>query len=209
MKSQVGKQGMMWGGLLILVGVALLVEGYIDLSAWAWVALLIAAGFLAFGAYLTDRSEWALLIPAYVMWAIALLVALIELNVLRDESVATFVLAVIALPFLVAFLRDRAQWWLLIPAYALLAVGVMVGLIGAGVLDDLLVPAYVMFAIAIPFFVVYARDRKQWWFLIPGGIMAVIGLSFLLAEAAIEYVAAAALILVGVWLLVRQFIRAA
>jgi hypothetical protein len=39
--------------------------------------------------------------------------------------------------------------------------------------------------------------------------MAVIGLSFLLAEAAIEYVAAVALILVGVWLLVRQFTRAA
>jgi hypothetical protein len=209
MKSQVGKQGMIWGGLLILVGVALLVEAYTDLSAWAWVALLIVAGFLAFGVYLTDRSEWALLIPAYVMWAIALLVALIELNVLRDESVATFVLAVIALPFLAVFLRDRAQWWLLIPAYALLAIGVMVGLIGAGILDDLLVPAYVMFAIAIPFLVVYARDRKLWWSLIPGGIMAVIGLSFLLAEAAIEYVAAAALILVGVWLLVRQFTRAA
>jgi hypothetical protein len=200
---------MIWGGLLILVGVALLVEAYTDLSAWAWVALLIVAGFLAFGVYLTDRSEWALLIPAYVMWAIALLVALIELNVLRDESVATFVLAVIALPFLAVFLRDRAQWWLLIPAYALLAIGVMVGLIGAGILDDLLVPAYVMFAIAIPFLVVYARDRKLWWSLIPGGIMAVIGLSFLLAEAAIEYVAAAALILVGVWLLVRQFTRAA
>jgi hypothetical protein len=209
MKSQVEKQGMIWGGLLILVGVALLVEAYIDLSAWVWVAILIVAGFIAFGVYLTDRSEWALLIPAYVMWAIALLVTLIELNVLRDESVATFVLAVIALPFLAVFLRDRAQWWLLIPAYALLAIGVMVGLIGAGVLDDLLVPAYVMFAIAIPFLVVYARDRKLWWSLIPGGIMAVIGLSFLLAEAAIEYVAAAALILVGVWLLVRQFTRAA
>jgi len=200
---------MIWGGLLILVGVALLVEAYIDLSAWVWVALLIVAGFIAFGVYLTDRSEWALLIPAYVMWAIALLVALIELNVLRDESVATFVLAVIALPFLAVFLRDRAQWWLLIPAYALLVIGVMVGLIGAGVLDDLLVPAYIMFAIAIPFLVVYARDRNLWWSLIPGGIMAVIGLSFLLAEAAIEYVAAVALILVGVWLLVRQFTRAA
>jgi threonine/homoserine/homoserine lactone efflux protein len=62
-------------------------------------------------------------------------------------------------------------------------VGVMVGLIGLGVLDDLLIPTYVMFAIAIPFFVVYARDTKQWWALIPGGIMVVIGLSFLVAEA--------------------------
>jgi hypothetical protein len=95
----------------------------------------------------------------------------------------------------------------LIPAYVLFAVGLMVGLIGLGVLDDLLIPAYVMFAIAIPFFVVYARDTKQWWALIPAGIMTVIGLSFLIAEAAIQYVVPAALVIIGVWILVRQFTR--
>ncbi len=83
----------------------------------------------------------------------------------------------------------------------------MIVLIGRGVLSDLLVPAYVMFAIAIPFFVVYARDPKQWWPLIPGGIMAVIGLSFLIAEAAVQYVGPAVLVLVGVWILVRVFTR--
>jgi hypothetical protein len=129
------------------------------------------------------------------------------LNVLRDEFIATYVLAAIALPFLVAFLRDRSRWGLLIPAYVLLAVGVMVVLIEGGPLSDLLIPAYVLFAIAIPFFVVYARDPKQWWPLIPGGIMAVIGLSFLIAEAAVQYVGPAVLVLVGVWILVRQFTR--
>jgi hypothetical protein len=83
----------------------------------------------------------------------------------------------------------------------------MIPLIEAGVLSELLVPAYVMFAIAIPFFAVYARDPKQWWPLIPGGIMAVIGLAFLVAEAAVQYVGPAVLVLVGVWILVRQFSR--
>jgi hypothetical protein len=109
---------------------------------------------------------------------------------------------------LVAFLRRRDQWWALIPVYALLAIGVMIPLIEWEILSDLLVPAYVLFVVAIPFFVVYARDRKQWWALIPGGIVAVVGLSFLIAEAAFEYVGAAALILVGAWMLVRQFARA-
>lgn len=204
---QTRKQGLVWGGLLILFGVMSLVETYTDLTAWTWVVILAAAGLGAFGVYLTDRSEWALLIPAYVLWAVAGLVALIELNILRDESIATYVLATIALPFLVVFLRNRQQWWALIPAYVLLAVGVMVGLLGLGVLTDLLVPAYVMFAIAIPFFVVYVRNTKQWWALIPGGIMAVIGLSFLIAEAAVQYVAPVALVIVGVWILVRQFAR--
>ena len=208
MKSLTGKQGAIWGGFLILFGAALLVETFTALSAWAWVAILTVAGFIAFAVYLTDRSDWGLLIPAYVMWAIAGLVALIELGILRDEFVATYVLTAIALPFLVTFLRRRDQWWALIPAYVLLAIGVMIPLAEAEVFTDLLVTAYIIFVIAIPFFVVYVRDRKQWWALIPGGIMAVVGLSFLIAEAAVEYVAAAALILVGAWMLVRQFARA-
>jgi hypothetical protein len=208
MKSQARKQSLVWGGLLIFFGVMALVETYTDLTAWGWVAILAAAGLGVFGIYLTDRSQWGLFIPAYVLWAVAGLIALVTLNVLRDESVATYVLAVIALPFLVAFLRDRSRWGLLIPAYVLLAVGVMVGLLGGGVLSDLLIPSYVLLAIAIPFFVVYARDPKQWWPLIPGGITAVIGLSFLVAEAAVQYVGPAVLVLVGVWILVRQFTRA-
>ena len=207
MKSQARKQSLVWGGLLILFGVMALVETYTDLTAWVWVAILAAAGLVVFGIYLTDRSQWGLLIPAYVLWAVAGLIALVTLNVLRDESVATYVLAAIALPFLVAFLRDRSQWGLLIPAYVLLAVGVMIPLIEAGVLSELLVPAYVMFAIAIPFFAVYARDPRQWWPLIPGGIMAVIGLAFLVAEAAVQYVGPAVLVPVGVWILVRVFTR--
>jgi hypothetical protein len=207
MKSQARRQSLVWGGLLIFFGVMALVETYTDLTAWVWVAALAAAGLGVFAIHLTDRSQWGLLIPAYVLWAVAGLIALVTLNVLRDEFVAAYVLAAIALPFLVAFLRDRSRWGLLIPAYVLLAVGVMIGLIGRGVLSDLLIPAYVLFAIAIPFFVVYARDPKQWWPLIPGGILAVIGISFLVAEAAVQYVGPAVLVLVGVWILVRQFSR--
>jgi hypothetical protein len=207
MKSQASRQGIVWGGLLILFGVVGLVATFADLTAWLWVAILAAAGLGVFGVYLTDRSEWGLLIPAYVLWVVALMVALITLNVVRDEFIATYVLAAIALPFLVVFVRDRESWWALIPAYVLLTVGIMVGLIEGGVLSDLLIPAYVMFAIAVPFIVVYARDPKEWWPLIPGGIMAVIGLAFLVAEAQVQYIGPAVLVLVGVWILVRQFTR--
>jgi hypothetical protein len=207
MKSQAKRQELVWGGLLIVFGVVGLLEVYTDLTEWVWVVILAVAGLGVFGIYLTDRSQWGILIPAYVLWAVAGLIALITLNVLQDELVATYVLSAIALPFLVAFLRDRERWGLLTPAYVLLVVGVMVGLIGAGILNDLLIPSYVMFAIAIPFFVVYARNPGQWWPLIPGGIMAVIGLTFLIAEAAVEYIVPAVLILAGVWILARQFTR--
>ena len=64
-----------------------------------------------------------------------------------------------------------------------------------------------MFSVAIPFFVIYARDRKQWWALIPGGITGLIGLALLVAEAAADLIVPALLIIVGTWILVRQFTR--
>jgi hypothetical protein len=94
----------------------------------------------------------------------------------------------------------------LIPAYVLLAVGIMVGLIGTGVLDDLLIPSYVMFAIAIPFLVVYARNPNQLWPLIPGGILTVIGVSFLVAEVAFEYILPAVLLIAGIWIVASQLL---
>jgi hypothetical protein len=250
------RQNVVWGALLILLGLLALVQTFVNLSAWAWVFALGAAGTGMFAIYIADRTHWAALIPAYILWAVALLIALITLNILRDEAIAAFVLSAIALPFLVVFLRDRNQWWALIPTYVLLAVGsmvgligigilrdefiatyvlwaialpflvvflsdtdqwwpliptyvlgaigLMVGLIGVGLLRDLLIPAYVMFAIALPFFVVYVRDSKQWWALIPAGIMAAIGLSFFIAESAVSYVGPIVLIAAGVWVLARQ-----
>ncbi len=204
MKVQSKNQGLVWGGLLIFFGIVGLIEMVTDLTAWAWVAILTVAGLGIFSIYLANRSEWWLLIPTYVMWAVAALVALIELNILQGELIAPFVLTAIALPSLFVYGRNPQHWWALIPAYALLAVGLMVWLIERGILNDFLIPAYIMFAIAIPFFVVYGRNSQHWWALIPGGIMTIIGLSFLIASAMVGYVVPVVLILAGIWILVRQ-----
>jgi hypothetical protein len=207
MLSKAAKQGLVWGGTLILIGVLLLVNQFVELSPWVWIAFLAAAGLGAFGLYLTDRSDGLMLLAAYVLWAIALLIALVPSGVLRDEAVAVYVLFAIALPFLVTFIRNRAWWWALIPAYVLLAVAGVIMLGESGLFGDALISAYVLFAIAIPFFVVYVRNRSQWWPLIPGGILAIVGLSFLITEAAFGYVGAIVLVAVGVWFLVRAFAR--
>jgi len=213
MKPQSKRQALIWGALLVLLGVMLLLETFNELSAWVWIAALLCGGLILFVIWLASNREspleapWAPLIPAYVLTAIGVLVAGIELNVLRDPFVAPFVLAVIALPFLVTFLRDRSQWWALIPTYILLAVGLMILLTEGGLMDEDMVPPFVLFAIAVPFFVVYARNPKQWWALIPGGILAIVGISFLIAEAAVEYIGAIVLIVVGLWIVVRQFSR--
>lgn len=207
MKLQTGKLRIVYGALLILFGGLLLIETSIDLSSWVWIGALTIAGLGVYAVYATDRSERWLLVLSYTLLAIALMVSLITLDVLRDSFVATYVLTAIALPFLYIYLTDRTHWWAVIPAYILLAIGVMVGLIEGGILEGNLVASYVLFSVAIPFFVIYARDRKQWWALIPGGITGLIGLALLVAEAAAEFIVPAVLIIVGGWILIRQFTR--
>jgi len=213
MKLDKRGQGFVWGGLLVVLGVMLLLQTFTELGLWAWVAVLALAGLGTFALWLVAnrrglrQAPWAGLIPTYVLLAVGALVGLIEVNILRDPFVAPFVLAVIALPFLVTFLRDRSRRWALIPAYVLLAIGLMLLLTEGGLMSDDLVPPFVLFAIAVPFFVVYARYPRRWWPLIPGGILAIIAVSFLIAEAAVEYVGAIALVVAGLWIVVRQLAR--
>ena len=207
MNARSKKQGLVWGGLFIVFGVMALLETITDLSAWIWVAVLVIGALAVYGIYATDQAEKWLLIISYALLIAVGLVTLITLDVLQDPLVATYVLLAVALPFLVAFLRDRTRWGLLIPAYILLAVGVMVPLTELGVLDDNLTAAFILIAVAIPFFVVFLRNTKNWWALIPGGILAIVGLSFLIAEASVEYIFAAVLIVAGILIVVRQFTK--
>jgi hypothetical protein len=207
MNKRATKQGLVWSAVLILVGLLLLVNQFVELSPWVWAAFLAAAGLGAFILFLLDTSDALMLLAAYILWAVALLIALVPSDILQDEAVAFYVLITIALPFLVVFLRNRAWWWALIPAYALLAVVGVIALGESGGVSDDLVTAYVMFAIALPFFFVYARNRSLWWALIPGGIMTAIGVGFLATEGAFAIIGAVLLIGVGLWLLLRAFTR--
>jgi hypothetical protein len=201
------KQSIVWASILMLIGVLALIGMYVDLSPWVWIIALGAAGAISLIVYLTERTSWSLLIPAYVMLAIAVGVALGTLNVLRDGIVAVYVLIVIAAPFLTVYLRDRVQWWFLIPAYVLLAVALMILLQELGILSDELTAPYVLFAIAIPFYVVFIRDRAQWWFLIPAAVLTIVGLSLLAAADVGAYIVPILLVAAGVVLLVRLLLR--
>ena len=197
------KRNIVWGGLLILFGILALVETFYTLGAWVWIAVLAVSGIGVLGVYTTDRSEKTLLIISYVLIAVALLVALLTMNVLPDPFVATFVLLAVALPFLVSFLQSgRTKWGLVLPTYILTAVGIMVPLTESGILRDTLVASYVLFAVAIPFFVVYMRNRENWWALIPAGVISVVGLSLLIAARAAEYIVPALLIITGTGIIV-------
>jgi hypothetical protein len=207
MNQQMDRQSLVWGGLLVVIGAMLFVQTMTEIGVWIWVAVLGGFGLAVYAVYAMERKEKWMLIVSYIFLAIALLLMLLELNILGDAWVATFVLGSIALPFLyVYFSTGQTQWWALIPAYTLLSVGIMVPMLETGILSDELVPAYVFSVIALPFCVVYLRNRENWWALIPAGIMIIMALAFLMAADTAGFVIPVALMIIGVVVLGRSFL---
>jgi hypothetical protein len=172
-----------WGWLFpacILGGVALtlaLVQSNVDDPILGTPVLIgVAVPFIV--AFALDRRRWALLIPAWVLIAIAVIVAFAER--VPGELIGGLVMWAIALPFLVVYLRDRSRWWALIPAFVLAALGTLIPL--TSILEGEWVGTFIMFAIALPFLVVYLRDRSRWWALIPAFVLAAVGVLIPLAE---------------------------
>lgn len=194
-----------YGGLALAAFIAAVdLELLIDPLIAPVIISLVGLPFIV--VYLLDRSNWWALIPGYILFSVAFLVGIEEIGILGDAWVAPYVLTAVALPFLIVFLADRRQWWALIPAYILLAVGLMIALISIGLLQDGLIATYVLFSVALPFLIVFLVDRRQWWALIPAGINGLIGLSILLAEGSLlQYLVPAVLILAGLALIFRVF----
>jgi hypothetical protein len=208
MKTRGTRQALVIGGLMVLFGALMLIQEFIELGEWVWVVVLIASGFGVYGVYSIARDEVWMLIVSYALLAVGLMIALVTLDVLDDSVMATYVLSVIAIPFVYGYFRSgRKNWGLLVPAYVLMAVGAMVPLIENEILTDSIIPVYIMFAIALPFLVVFGLNTKRWWALIVGGITGLVGLSFLVATDLAEYVLPVVLILVGGGILVRQITR--
>lgn len=175
-------------------------------GVWVPVLVLLAIALPFVYLWWQDRRQWGLLVPAYVLVAVAVFLLLTEMGV-SGTLVPTFVLLAVALPFVVGWLRDRQQWGLLVPAYVMVTVAVVVLLGGSGASAEL-IPVFVMWAIALPFLLAAALTR-QWPLLIPGGIMGLIGLFLLVgvqgaASQVVGTLVALGLIGVGLLMLFRR-----
>lgn len=188
---------------IVLIAIGVLALGgniFGGLIGWLMGPLVmwaIAAPFLYI--YLKDRRQWWALIPGMILGGIGLAVFLPD-SILGFDLTGTLVMWSIAAPFLLIFFQDRRQWWALIPAYVMGAIGFVVLLPD---FLDFLMGTLVMWIIAVPFLFVYLRDRRQWWALIPGGIMGLIGLVVLLGSSG-SFLIAALLIGVGLYMLYQQ-----
>jgi len=198
-----GYSSLIWGGLLVILGLGFLAENLDLLGDWnAPVGSLVlgAISLMFLAIFVGDREQWWALIPGLVMLGVAVAVFFAEQDLIADHVVATIILAGVGLPFLLIFIMDRSHWWALIPGMTMSGIAAAVFFEGAGAISDEAVGGLVVGGIALGFLSIYLIDRQQWWALIPGGIMSTVAF-FLLAAAATDLIWGVLLILLGLLLL--------
>jgi hypothetical protein len=201
-----------WGVLLVLMGVLFLLESLNILVLGAAWAVLFAFGGLAFGyTFLENRSNWWAIIPAMTLLGIGAIIALDALlPQLGDVLGGSVFLLALSLSFLIIYAVTGAeQWWALIPGGILLSLALLIGLetyIG----DDLFAGLFLL-AIGLTFAVVYlvpTSEGRMTWALFPAGILALIGLIVLSAATQlVAYIWPTVLIVIGGYLLLRNVRR--
>ena len=81
------------------------------------------------------------------------------------------------LAFLVAFIRDRAAWWAIIPGLSLLGLGSIMTLETVNpALEATIGGSLFLGSIGLAFWLIYLRDRGMWWAVIPGGVLLTLAL---------------------------------
>jgi len=126
-------------------------------------------------------------------------------NSFSGSLIPIVILCGIGLTFFSVYLTNRRHWWALIPGYTMIAVAGIVVLSDILQIDGQVIGSYVMFVIALPFLYVFLANRRNWWALIPAGIMGTIGIGLLLDIAGGFITAAipALMIVGGIYMLVR------
>lgn len=133
---------------------------------------------------------------ALVLFGAALLAA--QLGIIPFTiNFALFLFGVPALMFLLAFVTDRRQWWALIPGSVLTGLTFLVFNGDNHLISGEQAGSVFLFSIGLPFLLIYVIDRRQWWALIPGGVMSVLALLPLVATRGTPGQVVAGLFFVG------------
>jgi hypothetical protein len=157
-----------FGALAFLIGVAVKGEDNPAMAA----PLFVGIGLPFVVAFLRDtKRNWWALIPSGVM-AFLTIVLLIAENTAGDV-IGAALFFVLAITFGLVY-AVRRMLWAAIVAYVMLILG-FTPLIAMSEQPDL-AGIVVMFGIALPFLFIYLRSPEtRWWAVIPGGILATIG----------------------------------
>jgi hypothetical protein len=83
-----------------------------------------------------------------------------------------FILGLAGVFFLSVYVSNRFQWWALIPGFTLLSIAFLILLnVALPNFADIWGGSIVLGGIGLSFLVIYLVDRRNWWAIIPGGVM--------------------------------------
>lgn len=93
------------------------------------------------------------------------------------------VLGIVSVAFLTTFFTNRTNWWALIPGIILLSLvaTILVGELLPDVSENW-TGAILLGGIGLSFFAVYLASPRNWWAVIPGGVMLTIAATTLLED---------------------------
>ncbi len=202
----------LWGALLIVGGVLILLQNVygLQIGGYFWSLLFFLASLFFLGIFLSDRAQWWSLIPAFVLLSVGSIVLLDRIAPQISDDLGGFiVLAGIAIAFIAVYLVDRNNWWAIVPAGVMLTIAVFVlleslagGFGGVGIFFLGIGLTFVVLAL------VPTPEGRMKWAWIPALILVVVGLIIsATTEAMLAIVWPVILILAGLILLIRAFIR--
>ncbi|MGH2594320.1 MAG: hypothetical protein ACRDGG_12485 [Anaerolineae bacterium] len=87
---------------------------------------------------------------------------------------------------LLTALTNRSLWGMLFPGFVLLGLGVVVFLSTSTSASGNVIGAIFLGSIALPFWIVALVRRSNWWAIIPAGVVTVLAIMPLLAEARVS-----------------------
>jgi hypothetical protein len=201
---------------------------------WGWLFPVTIGAALAFAGVTADRPLsgelagslflWSIAIPFWVArfargenwWAVipagvlTVIGAIPLLTTLRggDDLVPVVMMYGLAAVFLVVYLQNRAQWWPIIPAGSLAAVGTVILLAESNLAlswEGQLIGAALFGVMALTFGALYWLHRPATgWARYPAAVLGILAAVTLLTGAAAQYVFPLLMIVVGGWLLMRR-----
>ncbi len=125
--------------------------------------------------YLVDRKKWWALIPFWVSLILGATALLGTRHGWPHGLGGAVFLAGLGLGFLGVFLLNRKHWWALFLCAVFIALSGVVLVVETGHLPGAFGGTVFLWGAGLAFLLLYWRDKNNWWAIIPGGTLLVVG----------------------------------
>lgn len=160
------------GGALLLLFEFGLLAPYSPLVQFILSGAFVLAAVIFFGTFARTPADWWRVIPGWTLLGLAVVLVLSTLAVDQRWLGATVFFG-LAAAFTHVYLLDRgSRWWALIPGGFLLVLGLVIGV--SAWVSSINVLALLLFGgLGAVFFLLFLLHPRQWWTVIPGGVLLV------------------------------------